>query len=77
MINSGELYRAELFGNKQAKLTIDQLYTKNKTMAYTFAKFLIQRGRVEGMADKLGVLLLGGSITDAQYQELIALIPVA
>ena len=41
---------------------------------------LLQLGAVadaEGMADKLGVLLLGGSITDAQYQELIALIPAA
>ena len=28
-------------------------------------------------AHKLGVLLLGGSITDAQYQELVALLPAA
>lgn len=46
-------------------------------MAYTFAKFLIQHGKTAGMADKLGVLLLGGSITDAEYQELVGMLPVA
>ncbi len=44
-------------------------------MSYTFAKFLIERGRTAGMADKLGVLWLGGALTDSQYQELVAMLP--
>lgn len=44
-------------------------------MTYTMIKFLIEKGRTKGLADKLGVLLLGGSITDGQYMELTAMLP--
>ena len=43
-------------------------------MAYKMAKYLIQAGRVSGMADTLGALWLGGALTDDQYAELAALI---
>ena len=43
-------------------------------MTYKLVKFLIAQGRTEGLADKLGVLLLGGSITDEQYGELAGLL---
>ena len=39
------------------------------------AKYLIQKGRTAGLADKLGALLLGGAITDEQYAELAAMLP--
>ena len=44
-------------------------------MTYTMIRFLIQKGRTKGLKDKLGVLLLGGSITDDQYMELAAMLP--
>lgn len=44
-------------------------------MAYRLAKYLISIGRTDNMADKLGALMLGGSITDEQYTELVALLP--
>ena len=43
-------------------------------MTYKLVKFLIAQGRTEGLLDKLGVLLLGGSITDEQYGELTGLL---
>lgn len=44
-------------------------------MTYKMAKFLIERGRVSGMADKLGVLWLAGALTDEEYYELVGMIP--
>ena len=44
-------------------------------MSYKLAKYLIQRGRTAGMADRLGVLFLGGAITEEQYNELTAMLP--
>lgn len=44
-------------------------------MSYMLAKFLIEKGRTSGMADKLGVLLLGGAITQDQYNELVVMLP--
>ena len=44
-------------------------------MSYKLAKYLIQRGRTTGMADRLGVLFLGGAITEEQYNELAAMLP--
>lgn len=41
---------------------------------YKLAKALIAAGKTVGLADKLGVLYLGGSITDEQYQELVGLL---
>ena len=43
-------------------------------MSYKLAKYLIQRGRTTGMADRLGVLFLGGAITEEQYNELTAML---
>ena len=43
-------------------------------MTYKMIKFLIAQGWTEGLADKLGVLPLGGSITEEQYTELTALL---
>lgn len=45
-------------------------------MTYKMVKFLIERGRTEGLADKLGILMLGGAITEEQYMELAAMLPV-
>lgn len=44
-------------------------------MSYKLAKYLIQRGRITGMADRLGVLFLGGAITEEQYNELTSMLP--
>ena len=44
-------------------------------MSYKLAKYLIQRGRTTGMADRLGVLFLGGAITAEQFNELTAMLP--
>jgi|GEM_PF-1792407 len=44
-------------------------------MAYRLAKYLISIGRIDRMADKLGALMLGGSITEQQYTELVGLLP--
>ena len=44
-------------------------------MGYKLAKYLIQRGRTTGMADRLGVLFLGGAVTEEQYNELTAMLP--
>ena len=44
-------------------------------MSYKLAKYLIQRGRTTGMADRLGVLFLGGAITEEQYNALTAMLP--
>lgn len=44
-------------------------------MSYKLAKYLIQRGRTTGMADRLGVLFLGGAITEEQFNELVAMLP--
>lgn len=41
---------------------------------YKLAKALIAAGKTTGLADKLGVLYLGGSITEEQYTELISLL---
>lgn len=46
-------------------------------MAYRLAKYLIGIGRTDGMADKLGALMLGGSISEDQYTELVALLPAS
>ena len=46
-------------------------------MTYKMIKFLIQQGRTAGLADKLGVLLLGGSITEEQYAELTGMLTEA
>ncbi len=43
-------------------------------MTYKLVKFLIAQGRTKGLLDKLGVLLLGGAITDEQYGELTGLL---
>lgn len=43
-------------------------------MTYKMIKFLIQQGRTAGLRDKLGVLLLGRSITEEQYTELAGLL---
>lgn len=42
---------------------------------YKLVKALIDAGRTAGMADKLGVLWLGGSISETQYAELVMLLP--
>ena len=42
---------------------------------YKLVKALIDAGRTAGMADKLGVLWLGGSISEEQYSELVMLLP--
>ncbi len=44
-------------------------------MTYTMVKYLIEKGRTTGLRDKLGVLLLGGAISDEQYMELAAMLP--
>ena len=46
-------------------------------MTYKMVKFLIAQGRTVGLSDKLGVLLLGGSITEEQYAELTGLLTEA
>ena len=43
---------------------------------YKLVKALIDAGRTTGIADKLGVLWLGGSITEEQYTELVLMLPV-
>lgn len=41
---------------------------------YKLVVALIKAGRTDGLADKLGVLWIGGSITEEQYMELVLML---
>ena len=43
-------------------------------MVYRVIKQLITLGRTDGLRDKIDVLFVAGSLTDEQYQELVALL---
>ena len=43
-------------------------------MIYRVIKQLITLGRTDGIRDKIDVLFVAGSLTDEQYQELVALL---
>ena len=43
-------------------------------MIYRVIKQLITLGRTDGLRDKIDVLFVAGSLTDEQYQELVALL---
>lgn len=46
------------------------MHTKN----YKLCKILIEKGRTDGMADKLDSLLLFERITNEEYEELMSLL---
>lgn len=41
-------------------------------MLYNITKGLIEKGRTAGLRDKIGVLFLAGSLTEEEYNSLIA-----
>ena len=41
-------------------------------MLYNLAMSLIEKGRTEGLREKIGVLFLTGSLTEEQHNNLIA-----
>lgn len=43
-------------------------------MLYRTLKRMIERGNIEGMADKLDIFYAANKITEAEYLELVAMI---
>ena len=46
-------------------------------MLYDVLKRMIERGQIEGMAEKLDVFYAAGKITEEQYKELTAMLDAA
>lgn len=43
-------------------------------MLFNVTKALIEKGRTNGLRDKIGVLYLAGSFTEKEYNELITML---
>lgn len=46
-------------------------------MLYTVIKRMIERGQTDGLREKIDVFFAVGSLTEAQYTELVALLDAA
>lgn len=45
-------------------------------MLYRTLKRMIEKGQIDGMAEKLDIFMAANKITIEQYEELIAMLPV-
>ena len=43
-------------------------------MIYLACRNLIERGKVEGLSEKMGLLILVGQLTNEEYSELMAML---
>lgn len=44
-------------------------------MLYRTLKRMIERGNTEGLSDKIDIFFATGKLTEAEYTELVALLP--
>lgn len=44
-------------------------------MLYRTLKRMIERGNTEGLAEKIDIFFAAGKLTEAEYTELISLLP--
>ena len=44
-------------------------------MLYRVIKRLIERGQTEGLSEKLDIFFAAGKISEAEYTELVAMLP--
>lgn len=45
-------------------------------MLYRTIKRMIERGNTEGLAEKIDIFFAAGKLTETEYTELVALLPV-